>query len=117
MPPSSGRIVPEARALLEASALAHGRAAYAKRVRHLRFTLDAPASTQSAQAEVDLDDFVERDGLAVPTRFFERVLRPLPIDAHRWHMTGLDLDRGYGPEDLTGRALRGKAAAPAAALR
>jgi len=24
-----------------------------------------------------------------PARFFERVLRPLPIDVHQWRVTGL----------------------------
>lgn len=83
----------------------------------VRFTLEGLASTRGAVVETDLFDYIERGGVQFPTRFFERIRRPIPgLRAHRWRMTGLDLNRGLDIEDVMEGAYSGAAAAPAAAL-
>ena len=59
---------------------------------------------------------VARNGVRWPTRFHERLLRPLPIGVHDWRMTGLDLNRSLAAADIDGPAFTTRAAAPAAAL-
>ncbi len=86
-------------------------------VRSIRFSLDGLASTQGAVAEVETYDHVQRHGVMWPTRFYERLLRPIPrMPVHDWKLTGLDVNRGYGEQALAGPAFSGMAAAPAAAL-
>ena len=85
-------------------------------VRRARFSLDGMESTRGAVAEVDAWDHVESHGVRWPTRFHERLLRPLQMPVHDWWVTGLDLNRGFGAADVDGGAFRGSAAAPSAAL-
>lgn len=85
-------------------------------MRRVRFTLEGFANTQGAVAEVDTFEHVRRFGVLWPMRSFERVLHPIGLPAHDWRVTGLDVDRGYTPQDLRGPAFEGAAAAPAAAL-
>jgi hypothetical protein len=47
-------------------------------------------------------------------RSFERIVHPLSLPAHDWRITGLDVDRGYEADDVTGSSFRGAAAEPAA---
>jgi|GEM_PF-261454 len=85
--------------------------------RRIRFSLAGLASTRGAIVETDYFDFIERDGLVVATRFFEQVRRPIPgLDAHRWRMTGLDLNRGMTAADFDPTGFSGAAAAPAQPL-
>ena len=85
-------------------------------MRRVRFTLDGLAGTRGALAEVDSWGHIERGGLRWPTRFHERLLRPLPIPVHDWQLTGLDLNRGMTATDIDGPTLAGTAADPARAL-
>lgn len=85
-------------------------------MRRVRFSLDGMESTRGAVAEVDAYDHLARHGVRWPTRFHERLLRPLQMPVHDWWVTGLDVDRGFAAADVEGGAFRGKAAAPAAAL-
>ncbi len=85
-------------------------------MRRVRFTLEGLESTQNAVAEVDVAGHVPRAGVQWPTRFHERLLRPLPIAVHDWRMTGLDLDRGMDEAELVGPSLVGRAAGPATPL-
>lgn len=85
-------------------------------MRRLRFTLDGLRSTQGTVAEVDFSAHVTQHGVRWPTRFAERLLRPLPIAVHDWRLTGLDLNRGLAAVDLAGPMFAGRAAVPAAAL-
>jgi hypothetical protein len=55
-------------------------------------------------------------GVRWPTQFHERLLRPVPIPVHDWHMTGLDVNRGYTAADISAAAFAGTAAAPAMPL-
>lgn len=85
-------------------------------MRRVRFSLDGLDSTRGAIAEVDTFDHVARHGVRWPTRFHERLLRPLPLAVHDWRLTGLDVNRGLDRAELSGPAFEGRAAAPAASL-
>jgi hypothetical protein len=84
--------------------------------RRLRFTLEGFANTRGAVAEVDTFDHERRFGVMWPMRSFERIVHPISLPAHDWHITGLDVNRGYAAQDLAGPRFGGKAAAPAAPL-
>ncbi|WP_043833762.1 hypothetical protein [Muricoccus aerilatus] len=85
-------------------------------MRRVRFSLNGLESTRGAVAEVDLFDFITAGGLRLPTRFHERLIRPLPLPVHDWRLTGLDLNRGMVAEEIAGPAFLGRAARPAAPL-
>lgn len=85
-------------------------------MRRVRFTLDGLEGTRGAVAEVDTFDHMAHAGVRWPTGFYERLLRPVPLGVHDWRMTGLDLNRGLDVAEVSGVALTGKAATPAAAL-
>lgn len=85
-------------------------------MRRVRVTLEGFPGTQGAVAEVDTFDHARRDGVVWPMRFYERVVHPLPLPAHDWRVTGLDVNRGYTPDLLDGPRFTGSAAAPAKAL-
>ena len=53
-------------------------------MRRVRFTLNGLDATQGAVAEVDTADHIRRHGVAWPTRFHERLIRPAPIPVHDW---------------------------------
>jgi hypothetical protein len=84
--------------------------------RRVRFTLEGFTSTQGAVAEVDTFEHQRRFGVLWPMRSYEEVVHPLRLPAHDWHVTGLDVNRGYEPAALQGPQFSGAAAAPAAAL-
>ena len=83
-------------------------------MRRVRFTLEGFAGTQGAVAEVDTFEHERRFGVLWPLRSFERVVHPIALSAHDWHVTGLDVNRGYSMQDLVGPEFTGAAAAPAA---
>ncbi len=86
-------------------------------LRRVRFTLEGLASTRGAVVETDFSAFIQRGGVTFPTRFFERIRKPIPwLSAHRWQMTGLDVDRGMTAEELADGTFSGVAATPAQAL-
>lgn len=86
-------------------------------VRRLRFTLDGLASTRGAVAEVDTYDFQNIHGVEWPTRFHERLRKPIPLlPVHDWQLTGLDINRGWSAQDISGPQFTGAAKAPAKAL-
>ncbi len=81
--------------------------------RRLWISADALPSTQRVIAEVDLLDVRDLAGMRLPTRFFERLKRPFPLDVHQWRLTGFDVNRGYPPGDVMDGAMRGDALRPA----
>ncbi len=88
-----------------------------KRLSRVRFTIDALASTRNAVVEVDFAGHRLMHGVLWPTQFFERIRTPLPLlPAHRWWMTGLDINRGLRSTDLLASSFSAAAAAPAQAL-
>ena len=84
--------------------------------RRVQFTLEGFASTQGAVAETDTFEHQRRFGVLWPMRSYEEVVHPLRLPAHDWHITGLDVNRGYDAAALRGPVYTGAAAAPAAAL-
>ena len=86
-------------------------------MRRVRFTLDGLPSTVGAIAEVETFDHVTLHGVRWPTRFYERLLRPLPLPVHDWRLIGLDVNRGLDVAEVSGPAFSGKAVAAAAGLR
>lgn len=86
-------------------------------VRRLRFSLDGLASTQGAIAEVDFFDHREIAGVLWPTRFFERLRKPIPnLPVHDWRLLGLDVNRGITAAEISGPEFSGKASPPARRL-
>ena len=85
-------------------------------MRRVRFTLDGLPSTVGAIAEVECFDHVTLHGVRWPTRFYERLLRPLPLPVHDWRLTGLDVNRGLVAQEVSGPDFSAKALAPAASL-
>ncbi len=81
--------------------------------RRIRFTLEGFVNTQGAVAEVDSSDHTRRFGMLWPMRSFERVLHPIAVPAHDWHITALDVNRGVTAAELTGPRFTGAAAADA----
>jgi hypothetical protein len=84
--------------------------------RRVWFSLEGMASTQGAVAEVEMFDYQNLSAVNWPTRFFEKIHRPLRIDVHQWRLSGLDVDRGYAQDDIAGIAFTGSAASPATPL-
>jgi hypothetical protein len=82
--------------------------------RRVRFTLEGFPATKGAVAEVDTFDHERRFGVLWPMRSYEEVVHPIRLPAHDWHVTGLDVNRGYAADALRGPAFSGAAAAPAA---
>ena len=85
-------------------------------LRRVRFTLDGLESTKGAIAEVEMFDHQTLHGVRWPTRFYERLLRPVRMPVHDWNLTGLDINRGLRAADLDGPELRGAAAVRATVL-
>lgn len=79
-------------------------------------TLNGFESTQGAHVDTTFLDYRRVGGFLFPVKFIERVRGPLQIDAHRWWVTGIDLDRGWSASDVTGSAFTGRARATAAPL-
>ena len=86
-------------------------------LRRIRFSLEGLASTQGAIAEVDFFDHREIAGVIWPTRFFERLRKPIPnLPVHDWRLTGLDVNRGLDVTEINGAAFSGRAVTPAQVL-
>ena len=85
-------------------------------LRRVSFTLNALDSTQGAEVHVDLLEHQRIAGVIFPTRFYERIDRPVGLDAHRWQLLGFDVNRGYAVGDIAGPKFLDKAAAPAKQL-
>lgn len=85
-------------------------------MRRVRMTINGLESTRGALVDVDTFEHRSLQGLVWPTAFHERLLRPAPLDVHRWRLIGLDINRGETRADLEGPQFAGKAAAPAMAL-
>lgn len=80
-------------------------------LRRVRFTMEGLESTQGAVAEVDFFDHKEIAGVTWPTRFYERLRKPIPsLPVHDWRLIGLDVNRGLNAADVAGPAFSAKAA-------
>jgi hypothetical protein len=86
-------------------------------MRRVRFSHAGLASTRGTVTEVDVSGFQNIQGVEWPTRFHERMRKPIPLLPLRdWQLTGLDLNRGWSAEDITGAQFAGVAQAGAKAL-
>jgi hypothetical protein len=85
-------------------------------MRRVRFTLDGLESTKGAIAEVETYDHQTIQGVRWPTRFYERLVRPVRMPVHDWNLTGLDINRGLRVSDVEGPEFQGAAVARAALL-
>lgn len=87
------------------------------RLQRLRFTMEGLESTRGAIAEVDFFDHQTIAGIVWPTRFYERLIKPIPnLPVHDWRLTGLDVNRGLTAADISGPQFSSRAALPAEAL-
>jgi hypothetical protein len=83
-------------------------------LRRVRFTMEGLESTQGAVAEVDFFDHKEIAGVVWPTRFYERLRKPIPsLPVHDWRLIGLDVNRGLTAADISGPTFSARAAEPA----
>ncbi len=82
----------------------------------VQFTLNALESTRGAEVRVDLEDQRRLAGVMWPTRYSERIDRPVNLSAHDWSLLGFDTNRGYTEADVAAPGFKGRAAAPAKAL-
>ena len=80
-------------------------------------TLNGFETTRGAHVDTTFLAYRQVGPYLLPVRFSERVRGPLRIKAHEWHTTGIDLDRGWTREEVSGPAYTGKAAVPARPMR
>ena len=85
-------------------------------MRRVRMTINGLESTRGALVDVDTYEHRLIHGIMWPTAFHERLLRPAPLDVHQWRLTGLDINRGLRPAELTGPQFTGNALIPAALI-
>jgi len=85
-------------------------------LRRVRFTLDGLESTKGAIAEVEMFEHATLHGVRWPTRFYERLVRPLRMPVHDWQLTGLDVNRGLRTSEVEGPEFSGAATARATPL-
>lgn len=82
------------------------------RLFRVHMTLNGFETTQGAHVDTTFLDYRQVGPYLLPVRFSERVRGPLRIMAHEWHVTDIDLDRGWSLDDVSGAAFTGKAALP-----
>ena len=78
-------------------------------MRRLRFTLNGFQPTRGAVAEVDAWGHLPLHEVLWASQYEERLLRPLPLPVHEWHMTGLDVNRRLDRGAISGPAFSGAA--------
>ena len=82
----------------------------------VHITLEGYETTKGAHVDVTFLDYEKRGDFVLPSRYLERVLGPIRITAHRWQLTGLDINRGFSLADIEGPVYVGRAADPAKQL-
>lgn len=86
------------------------------RLFRVHLTLNGFETTQGAHVDTTFLAYRQVGAFLLPTELNERVRGPLRINAHRWWLTGADLDRGWEAADVTGPNFERGAAPPATAL-
>jgi len=87
--------------------------AQTSRLFRVHMTLNGFETTQGAHVDTTFLEYQQVGQYLLPVRFRERVRGPIRIDAHDWHTTGVDLDRGWSAAEINGAAFEGAAAPPA----
>ena len=86
--------------------------------RRIWFTLEGLETTRNAVIETNVSDYQKIGGVQWPTKFYERIRRPMPyLPAHRWSLTGLDLNRGLSSQDFVDGQFSERAQQPAAPIQ
>jgi hypothetical protein len=86
------------------------------RLFRVHLTLNGFETTRGAHVDTTFLDYRQVGQMLIPTELSERVRGPIQIHAHRWRLTGADLDRGWQPSEVRGAEFQGEAAAPARKL-
>ena len=55
-------------------------------MRRVRTTLNGLDSTRGALVDIDTFEHRSMNGIMWPTAFHERLLRPAPLDVHKWRL-------------------------------
>ena len=84
--------------------------AQTSRMYRVHMTLNGFETTQGAHVDTTFLEYRKVGAYLLPVRFRERVRGPIRIDAHDWHTTGIDVDRGWSAADIEGAAFKGTAA-------
>ena len=71
-----------------------------QRLTRVQFTLNGYHPTQGAEVDVRFFDHERIDGYLWPTRYVERIRRPLDVFAHRWTLESVVLEPQRPPESL-----------------
>ena len=87
------------------------------RTKMIQITLEGHSTTKGAHVEVEFLDYIQLDDYLFPSKFFERVNAPIAIDAHAWHLTGLDINRGNNINIYQGAEVSAIANYPASPLK
>lgn len=86
------------------------------RLFRVHMTLEGFETTRGAHVDTTFLAYQQVGPYVLPSRFSERVRGPLKIMAHEWHVTGMDLDRGWSDAEVSGADFSGRAAVPATPL-
>jgi hypothetical protein len=82
----------------------------------IQITLEGHDTTKGAHVEVEYLAYLKQGPYNFPSDFFERVNARISIDAHAWHLTGLDINRDYTEQELKTPGFSQQAAESATAL-
>lgn len=83
------------------------------RLYRVHMTLEGFETTRGAHVDTTFLAYHQVGPFLLPSRFSERVRGPLRVMAHEWHVTGVDLDRGWTNAEVSGPDFSGRAAAAA----
>lgn len=86
------------------------------RLFRVHMTLEGFETTIGAHVDTTFLAYQQAGPFLLPSRFSERVRGPLKMLAHEWHVTGIDLDRGWTDADVSGSDFSGRAAVRASLL-
>jgi len=87
--------------------------AESSRLFRVHMTLEGFETTRGAHVDTTFLEYLQVGPYLLPSRFSERVRGPIRVLAHEWHITGMDIDRGWTDADVTGSDFSGRAAATA----
>jgi len=87
------------------------------RTKMIQITLEGHSTTKGAHVEVEYLGYTQKGDYLFPSDFFERVNAPISINAHAWHLTGLDINRGLALEEYQGANEEIISSKPASPLR
>ena len=69
--------------------------AESSRLFRVHMTLEGFETTRGAHVDTTFLEYLQVGPYLLPSRFSERVRGPIRVLAHEWHITGMDIDRGW----------------------